>query len=153
MLSPSLFQTLSNKSIFQNLLKEVYFSHSLYSTLLCLLSPLPGLIFPSASDTRFILCSSPRSSHVLRCTILCKFELALENVKIVTSLWGILQLFHPQKNLCGRKELLLSVCPWTSDCCYVLSFVSLLHMCICDILTFFNLYTLFSSFLKDLKLF
>lgn len=137
--SPSLFQTLSNKSIFQNLLKEVYFSHSLCSTLLCLLSPLPGLIFPPASDNRFVPCSSPRSFHVLRCTILCKFELDLENVKIVTSLWGILQLFYPQfvaLSLSLNFRLLL---------CFVFCLATT-----CDILIFYNLCTLF--IFNDLKL-
>lgn len=38
-------------------------------------------------------------------TILCKFDLELENVKrTVTPLWGILQLFHPQMILCAKKR-------------------------------------------------
>lgn len=63
--------------------------------------------FPSSSD-RFVLCSSPHSFPVLCCTILCKFELDLENVKIVTSLWGILQQFYPQMILCVPEK---NCCP------------------------------------------
>lgn len=102
-LSFSLSDTIKQKHISKPSERGIFLSFLILHSALSFVST-AGLIFPSASDTRFILCSSPRSFHVLRCTILGKFELALENVKIVTSLWGILQLFHPQKKVCVAEK-------------------------------------------------
>lgn len=96
-------------------------------TPLCFVFCLHCLVFQSASDSRFALCSSP-CSHVLHLhnfvSIWTGFrecqknrDFTLRNSSTVSS---------TNDSLCARKELLPSVCSWTSDCCYVLSFVWLI---------------------------